>query len=226
MAIYKNSVPYGNIVTNRLTLNIDATNPACYPGTGTTAFDQSPVRTNCTLSRSGSFAARAATHFDQTVTIPSVTTTRGLGQSGTIDFWFQNKVSRLSNTVLFGDYSTSLYFYQHSTMSTNQYSIISYYNAGFVGSSPGVIYTPNVWYNMVVSLSNTGQYGIYRNGVAFASGTASSFTSWNGFSTSYTIGNALGANNMGTANMRMYNRFLTAAEVTQNYNALKSRFGY
>ena len=222
----------GGIVANGLTLNIDASKRASYPGTGTVAFDTSPASTNCTLSTPGILLSPLPPHFNQTVTIPSVTTTRGLGQSGTIDFWFQNKVDRPANgnggvqSILFGAFNTSFWIYRNDFFQTNQYSIVSYYNGGGAGSvSVGSTYTSNVWYNVVGTLDSNGQYVYYRNGTTLASGTATSFTSWRGFSSSYTVGNGLGTGNMGVANVKMYNRFLSQAEVLQNYNATKTRYG-
>jgi hypothetical protein len=219
----------GGIVANGLTLNIDAAKRASYPGTGTVAFDTSPASTNCTLSTPGILSAPLPPHFNQTVTIPSVTTIRGLGQSGTIDFWFQNKVDRTINgnggvgTTLFGAFNTSFWLYRNDFFNTNVYSIISYHTNGNVNA--GLVYTSNVWYNVVATVNSDGQYAYYRNGTTLASGTAASFTSWRGFSSSNTIGNGLGTGNMGVANVKMYNRFLTQAEVLQNYNAVKARFG-
>ena len=221
----------GGIVANGLTLNIDAGKRASYPGTGTVAFDTSPASTNCTLSTPGILDSPLPPHFNQTVTIPSVTTTRGLGQSGTIDFWFQNKVDRPQNgnggaqSILFGAYNTSLFFYRNDSNATNAYSIVSYYTGGAGNTIIGSVYTTNIWYNVVVTLNSNGQYAYYRNGTTLASGTAAGLTSWNGFSSSYTIGNGLGTGNMGVANVKMYNRFLSQDEVLQNYNATKARYG-
>jgi hypothetical protein len=218
---------YGGIVTNGLVLNIDAANKASYPGNGTVAFDISPINTNCSLSTSGVTTTPLPPNFNQTVTIPSVTTTRGLGQSGTIDFWFQNKIPVLvgSSVVLFGNYLTSFYFYRNVDNANNNYWHFSYYGGGGNSVGTNTTLTPNTWYNMVVTLSNTGQYAHYINGVARISGTIANFTSWNGFNGSYTIGSGLGAGNMGLGSMKMYNRFLSAAEVLQNYNATKGRYG-
>jgi hypothetical protein len=218
----------GGIVTNGLVLNIDAAKRASYPGTGTIVFDTSPVNTNCTLSTAGTDINLTPTSFNQTVTIPSVTVARGLGQSGTIDFWFQTIVtaSAASNITLFGNFNTSLYLYKINTFPDNFFWFISYgtFTGGYAGIN-GLTILPNTWYNLTVTLSNTGQYGHYVNGVAYASGTVANFVSWNGFNSSYTFGNALGAGNMRLGNMKMYNRFLSSAEVLQNYNALKGRFG-
>jgi hypothetical protein len=214
----------GGIVANGLTLNIDAAKRASYPGTGTVAFDTSPASTNCTLSTPGILSTPLPPHFNQTVTIPSVTTTRGLGQSGTIDFWFQLKVASIGNSpTLMGAGTTSFLFYRNSFFPDNSFWTISYFNGGYVNSA--LTYTPNVWYNLVITVNSNGQYGHYRNGGLAAGGTAAGFTSWNGFNGSYTIGNGLGTGNMGVANVKMYNRFLTQAEVLQNYNAVKARFG-
>jgi len=218
----------GGIVTNGLVLNIDAAKRASYPGTGTTVFDVSPLATNCTLSTPGVDTNLIPTTFNQTVTIPSVTAARGLGQSGTVDFWFQTKVPVLTGTflTLFGNFNTSLYLYRVSGFPDNFYWFISYgtFTGGYAGIN-GLTILPNVWCNLTVTLSNTGQYGHYVNGVAFASGTVANFVSWNGFNSSYTFGDALGAGNMRLGNMKMYNRFLSSTEVLQNYNALKGRYG-
>jgi len=221
---------YGGIVRDGLVLNIDAAKKASYPGTGTTAFDTSPANINCTLSTAGIDATLTPPSFNQTVTIPSVTT-RGLGQNGTIDFWFQNKVTApaASNITLLGQSSTSCLLYKNTNMPDNSFWFIAYgtFTGGYLGSTnnPYLVITPNIWYNLTVTLSSTGQYGFYRNGVSLASGTAPSFTSWGGFLSSYTFGNGLGAGNMRLGNMKMYNRFLTATEVLQNYNATKARYG-
>jgi hypothetical protein len=227
MAIFKNTPP---IVTDGLVLNLDAANPQSYPGSGTTVLDLSPVNTNCTLSTAGTIASPFPTHFNQTVTIPSVTSTRGLGQSGTIDFWFQNKVTApaASTITLLGQNSTSCFLFKNNSFPDNTFWFISYgtFTGGYIGitNSPVLVITPNVWYNLTVTLSSTGQYAHYRNGVPIARGTAPSFVSWSGFQSSYTIGSGLGAGNMGVGNMKMYNRFLSAQEVKQNYDALKTRF--
>jgi hypothetical protein len=222
---------YGGIVTNGLVLDLDAAKKDSYPGTGTIGYDISPIQTNCTLSTSGVSIDINPPSFSQTVTIPSVTTTRGLGQVGTVDFWFQTKVTApaASTITLFGAFNSSLYIFKSNNFGDNTFWFISYgtFTGGYVGitNSPALVITPNVWYNFTISLSSTGQYGFYRNGVALASGTAPSFVSWNGFSGSYTFGNGLGAGNMVLGSMKMYNRFLSASEVLQNYNATKGRFG-
>ena len=222
----------GGIVVNGLTLNIDAAKRASYPGTGTVAFDTSPASTNCTLSTPGILSTPLPPHFNQTVTIPSVTTTRGLGgQSGTIDLWFQNKVDRPFNgnggaqSILFGSFNTSIWIYRNDYFGLNQYWVVSYYTGGGGSVTTSVVFTTNVWYNVVVTLNSDGQYAHYRNGTTLASGTAPSFTSWGGFNSTYTVGNGLGTGNMGVGGVKMYNRFLTSTEVLQNYNAVKSRYG-
>jgi hypothetical protein len=217
---------YGGIVRDGLVLNIDAAKKDSYPGTGTTVIDTSPANTNCTLSAPGTDANLIPTSFNQTVTIPSVTTTRGLGQSGTIDFWFQLKVASIGNSpTLMGAATTSFLFYRNSFFSDNSFWTVSYFNGGTGYVNSALTYTPNVWYNLVITVNSNGQYGHYRNGGLAAGGTAAGFTSWRGFSSSYTFGDGLGAGNMRLGSMKMYNRFLTSTEVLQNYNAVKARFG-
>lgn len=103
-----------------------------------------------------------------------------------------------------------------------------------VGTS-GAQINQGSWYQVVVTrLGNV--FTPYVNGAALGTGYTQSFTSaWSGTSNDLHIGStANAAAGLGSyvyysknsiANMKMYNRALTATEIKQNFNALRGRFG-
>lgn len=91
------------------------------------------------------------------------------------------------------------------------------------------------WYQLVVTRSGN-IFTPYVNGVGLGTGSTQTFTSaYSGTSNDLHIGAtanvAAGASSYvyygknTIANMKMYNRALSAAEVSQNFNALRGRFG-
>jgi len=89
-------------------------------------------------------------------------------------------------------------------------------------------FSTGVWYNISITLSNTGYINIYVNGVSYANvvpvGGPVNTISTNGY---------IGAHNGGTSSVNMYTRMnyiyntgLSASEVLDNFNNTKSRFGY
>ena len=87
-----------------------------------------------------------------------------------------------------------------------------------------------VWYHMIFTYNNSSPYtkGFYLNAVA-QSGTAvsgpSAYTGSGIFrlGATYSTGGAYG--NGYFQGVKMYNRILTADEITTNFNALRGRFG-
>lgn len=93
------------------------------------------------------------------------------------------------------------------------------------------VWTTNTWHHLTVTMENLGandRIRVYRNGVQVGQDTTGNYAptlaamdfylaTWNGSSELQRLYVGLG---------RRYNRGLTAAEVLQNFNAEKSRFGY
>ena len=223
---------YGGIVKDGLVLNLDAAKRDSYPGSGTTAFDISPLQVNGTLSAAGILSSPSPPHFNQTITVPNVTTTRGLGQNGTVDIWFMTKANRPQNggfgqTTIIGTFNACFWIYRNDVFATNQYSIITYYNNGTTStfSTPTApTIATNTWNNVIYSLNSNGTIVCSVNGNV-TQNTVTPFGSWNSWQNPTTTGGGLGAGNMGVANIKMYNRALSAQEVLQNYNATKGRYG-
>ena len=82
----------------------------------------------------------------------------------------------------------------------------------------------NTWYHMV-GTSSGSNHTLYLNGVNV--GTASNSSTFRSSTDPYKVGSFDGGfHHPGdVSNCRIYNRGLSEAEVKQNYNALKGRFG-
>jgi len=79
----------------------------------------------------------------------------------------------------------------------------------------------NDWFNAVVVSSGDGNFLVYLNGVL--QGTMSnSYNPTSGSDSLYLRRDT----NVNWAQTALYDRPLTASEVLQNFNALKSRYGY
>jgi hypothetical protein len=99
---------------------------------------------------------------------------------------------------------------------------------GGFGAGRGIQITTSVWQNITYSKNGTTLLG-YKNGIQTYSSTATSGNAAYGTNRNLQISGCVsiaGRNFKGNIpNTQIYNRVLSAQEVLQNYNALKSRFG-
>jgi len=90
-------------------------------------------------------------------------------------------------------------------------------------------FATNTWYNMTMTYRGSGLYGnnmlIYVNAelVKAATVTGDVSNNTNDVQVGYHSGKYLDGR---MSNLSIYNKTLTAAEITQNYTALKGRYGY
>ncbi len=224
------------LITTDLLLYLDADNPASYPGSGNTFYDLSANLNHGTLSTSA---------IANTGSTPKKFTFNGT--SGTHVSFDPAKfnVSYAGKTVMFAakmdaDFGTNLYrglfgssspqrnfnFYVRQNGSGYQLHFSSYNSAGNVGGG---------WLSDVVQLA-TGQWYVF----AFTQDATSVRFFVNGQLVGTTTGTTilqyqttpderLGATDnfwKGDINTALiYKRGLSNAEILQNFNALKSRFG-
>ena len=232
MGINIKNAAYGpKVVTNGLVLQLDAGNSKSYPGSGTTWTDLSGNGNTGTLVNgvgynSGNLGSLVFDGVDDYVSAPAI----NLTTAGTISVWFfktgtgtpdvGNVVDIFSNINTGG---TNGWAFALKT-STNKIDFYIANNGGFgVEDFSTQTISNNIWYNVVVTYNGSNKI-IYINGVqdsTFASGVnGNTTTNW-----------SIGARNTGVRNFQgripqasIYNRALSAAEVSQNYNALKGRF--
>jgi hypothetical protein len=208
-----------NIVINGLVLNLDA---ATYPGSGTTWSDSSGNGNNGTLQNTPTYVNEngGSFYFDGTnewVSGPGY----DISSDYSFSMWF--KIDTLSithylisgGTAFFGNYNIILTTSGIVAVARSGSPVVSF--SEFVASIDTI-------YQIVVTKSGTS-YNLYVNGSNVSSKTFDN-------SALYYSPNRLFANEWGGGlfngsvyRTSAYNRELTAAEVSQNFNALKGRFG-
>lgn len=218
------------IVQQGLILNIDIDNPYSYAGAGTTVYDVSPTAltwtaTNTTynpspikyLSYNGSnsslVSSTSSAYDSQTITMECWCYPNTLTQNG---FLFEKGAVNSQYSMFF---ATDPLFIFRTVGGT-----INNYNLTF---TPSTYLTVSAWNHIVCTYNGSAKI-IYVNGSQVAS-VAASGTLNTGQTNQYIgkYGNA-GDNypfNGRIAESRVYNIALTAAQVLQNYNATKSKFG-
>ena len=226
------------IVQQGLVLNLDAGNPYSYAGAGTTWYDVSGNSFNATLINSPTYTSdnggvlNWASANSQYATVPMSSTLRVV--SITEEVWVY--LSGTADQVFIGS--------QYGTSSNNSFAIWVQSGAFAFGVNTGGNFyystistvSTGVWYHLTHTYNGTTQL-FYINGVlaathnSAASGNITYDTNntllalaadWNG--SGYNTG-ATGYVNGKMPVVRIYNIALSAAEVLQNYNATKFRFG-
>jgi hypothetical protein len=219
------------IIESGLVLNLDAGNIYSYAGAGTVWYDVTVNSYNGTLIGSPSYAStnNGGIIFDSVakyVTLPASGLAFGTGQFA-IEAWV---------------FSTAAVSYNHvySSQSSNNVGFISlYYQNGYgfsiadLGNSAvrtatthQTVVSQNTWYHVVGIRNASNQYIVYVNGVESTTNSTSSYPLT---ATAPQIASNPASNTerfTGTiASFRLYNTSLSAAQVLQNYNATKGRFG-
>jgi len=212
-----------SIVTDNLTLQLDASNASSYPGSGTTWFDLAGTQQNITLVNSPTYTATAPSYFTF-----NGSTQRGSGSGAVLSsttytkaVWFYLNAFADNNLVS----SEAGGHYMFFAGGNKLYSGNSNW-AGFPSNFPSTAtFSLSTWYNATITFNTTDGMKLYINGALDSTYTTikTAFTG-NGSTNiaSYGTGNLL---NGRIAKVYAYNRSLTAAEVLQNYNADKAKFG-
>lgn len=238
------------IVTSGLLLNLDAANPASYPGSGITwtnlASGGSSLVPSFTLNNQATFSNNVLTNNISSGTGLAYSTSNsnfGNLSSFTIEMWVkisstdnigagstlftQKVVSNPVNMVLTYNYDWGV------GIPPNQFTASHHYSGwqNFISSS-GITQSEviNNWIQIVETFDNsTKTFTIYKNGTSIASGLSTSLTPMSSGS-EYEIGSYWGGRTSGRVYgdysiVNMYNRAISSSEITTNYNAVKSRFG-
>ena len=226
------------IVTDGLVFAVDAANYESYPGSGTTWSDLSGNSNNGTLTNGPTFDSGngGSIVFDGTndyVRVPSaqsfIPTT-----NMTIEAW-QYMEGRDSTILMVTDGSGA-----NEVLLYNGWASLLNNKFGVAFNSPSGISTwlvsnttppLNAWTHICVTKNGT-TISLYFNAVFDNSNTQSGDVSV-GANSPLLIGVDADSGNEGNlgnyfegnlSNIKIYNRALTASEITQNYNALKNRF--
>jgi len=228
-------------VRDNLVLNLDAGDLASYPGSGTTWFDLSGNGNNSSLVGSPTYTFNDSASF---ITFDANT------KSGTLSTSILNNYS--SGTIecsVFITNLTSSFILARQRNGFNSYSVFSigsYADGGgtLVTGTSGIVYyhnknaqtllssstalLANTWYRLSITFT-TSSVILYINGVQNAT-VAGDYSVPNDASTDPRIGAWIkdGVNypmNGRLAQFQVYNRALSAAEIAQNFNFYRTRYG-
>jgi hypothetical protein len=215
-----------SIVTNGLSMCLDAASPRSYPGSGTAWYDSSGTGNTGTLTNNPVYTSGINGYFTLDGVDDYITTGRVIvpnsSSSYTVSVWCYRNRNNVGYEEIFSQWI--------SANSGNSFFF------GFNNSN--VRFTDN-WNDVVVSgAGNTGVWmnlvGVYSvsNAFIYLNGDLSA-TRGSGFSYTGTGNFIIGRQGELTSEyfsgripqMSIYNRALTSAEITQNFNALRGRYG-
>jgi hypothetical protein len=209
------------IVTDGLALHLDAGNSASYPGSGTTWTDLSGNGNNGTINGATYDSADGGSlSFDGSNDYATTSSSLIFSANATISVscWFRTNLLTLDDS-----------YFRRILNFTNNYGIVlnttsvGWYAGGANLVAPVNIST-NIWYKVDYVYTGT-QHQIYLNGNLGNTNTSSNAA----INSILWIGRFYGSNNGrfngNIAQVSIYNKALTQSEVTQNFNALKGRYG-
>jgi len=215
------------IVTNGLVLNLDAAQRRSYPTTGITWTDLSGNGNNGTLTNGPTYnsANGGSIVFDGTNDI--VNTSYISSNAFTWSVWFKTNVvsSGYRNIISIPSPNYMLLLMDGSTPNLGFWTSDAL--SGQSLSTPTI--AVNTWYNAVFvreGNSITNGYKTYVNSVSYGSANTGNWSASNTISLGgRTNDGGIQFMNGNISQVSIYNRALTSTEITQNFNALKSRFG-
>jgi hypothetical protein len=221
---------YPTIVTDGLIVSLDAGFIGSYPTTGSTWYDLSGNASNGALINGPTFNSANSgliitDAVDDTIQINySFSTVSTI----TINFFANSSYNNESMIWSLGSQGPDWYI-SGGTMGYNSYGGDTY---GFSSTQISNLGLRNNW--KLITMTYTQNSPVSNNKV-YVNGIEQAISQQNGTTNSKSFGNSINfasAFNNATYNLAatigyisIYNRALTAAEVLQNFNALKGRFG-
>ena len=217
-----------NIITENLTFAIDAGSTRSYPGSGTAVTDLAGT-SNVTLANGVGFGTNNGGVF----TYDGVDDQGTAGdffnyQAFTINLWVNPGSTQVQYAdIIDNDHNGNRnWVCQQNGSSQNVYSF-GVHGASFENSYTGdFTLTAGDWVNLTFTYDGTRVRG-YNNGVLFATGAALG-TTINYYQQDFHIGRWGGGGRNWEGEygpLYCYNVALTAAQILQNFNAQRSRFG-
>lgn len=213
------------IVTDGLVFAVDAANKKSYPGSGTTWTDLAGSNNGTLINgptfdsgNGGSIVFDGTNDYVQTGTITTFS-------SVTLDFWVYLGSTQTGNSIVSkrAGYLNQQDFNLFLFVTSNRLSL----DIGATRVS-GTNLSGNSFYNIIATYdSSTGSVKVYVNNSIDINSTISTGLITSNTSNTY-IGRLGGSAYFWDGKIftgKIYNRALSSTEVTQNYNALKSRFG-
>ena len=215
-----------NIVEDGLVIALDAGNTKSYPGSGTTwknmategSFGDATLKTgggrNTYSSNNGGYFSLPESFIPNPGSSPFTTFTYSVWCRTPNISGYQSMIDQGNDNFLFALYDDELIIYDPNE---------------FVSDTTFAAVV-DTWYNFVVTHTHTGPINFYVDGELIY--TSSSYSTSHNFDDWSFGGGSIDADSTGDevwdgdiSSISIYNRSLTAAEVQQNFNALRGRFG-
>jgi len=227
------------IVTDGMQLCLDAANSKSYPGSGATWYDLSGNDNDVTLEGGPTFSTTKggaivfdAVNDDGTLDVSSWI--KGVSYVTMSGWWYHNAHSSGAPFSILTEtdpIASSDGFWWHDSYSSGAtlYLRTEDASAGEKGVAvpAGVYVSAGNWYHVAVVVGNN-TFDLYYNGVLYYPWATGGFD-WANINsdTAYVhlVEQHGGDGNGSMANMQLYNRALSAAEIKQNFEALRGRFG-
>lgn len=229
-----------DIVRNGLILNLDASNPSSYPGSGNTWFDISGNGNHFTLFNSPTFSTNFINFNGSNQFARSASTLNlSLFNQITVEMCFRINTDVSPSAIAFehsSDWNTNSggfglvpnsnggITYTANSHHTNQNSGMLFNYDGTIGTN--IVVHTNIW----STISDSTGRDAYINGIQrnVLSGSRST-SSYPAFRNDFLFigsrnGNSIFANQR-VYYLRIYNRKLTQQEILQNYNAVRDSLG-
>jgi uncharacterized protein (TIGR02145 family) len=213
------------IVSNGLLLNLDASNPGSYSGTGNNWYDLSGNNNHGTLMNSPTYDAASGSIVtngtNQYISIPQFSTAN---TNITMQAWVYVNLNTtgtfMKNGTGGGGYSIGIGNGAYDQVGSNVVMLL--YGRGWIGS--GVSYGTAGWKLVTLTLDGSSTARAYVNGSLIGAYTWTTPTSPAG---SFNIGANIGDGNIyyngKFAAAYFYNRALSLAEIQQNYGAFATK---
>jgi hypothetical protein len=224
-----------NVISDGLVLDLDASNPTSYSGTGSTWYDLSGLNNDATLVNSPTYSSDYGGYLTINGTNQYVTIANNASlddNTVTVSVWCQYTTVTASGGAGYG----SIISLGSSSGTYNGWNLYIYLNTlnAQIKNNPspsvtdiaGTTLSTGTWYNITLVAVSGGTSYLYLNNVLLNSAATIGFTVTN--SQPLRIGRAVDAfwsyfgGNLGQ--ITLYNRALTTLELTQNYNNTLGRF--
>ena len=216
------------IVTDGLVLCLDGANVKSYTGSGTTWKDISGEGHDGTLTNGPTFSSNYGGNIVFDGSNDFVTGVHNselnLRNDVTVECWFRRTGGRSDWVRIMGKGGSSNRTYGLWYHVNSNYFLYQRYGGSNMNNLLSKSVVLNTWYHMVGTSSGSA-HTLYVNGVNM--GTVSLSSTFHSTTDPYKVGygNVHSTHIGNVSNCRIYNRGLSEAEVKQNYNAHKGRFG-
>ena len=215
------AAPASGIVTSGLVMHLDAGNAASYPGSGTVWTDLSGNSNNGTLTNGPTYSAADGGQivFDGVNDFVSCGNAATLQLAVyTLEIWFKANNTNSGYRGLITKQGAYGLFLLNNVIGRYDWPSTNF-------ASTGVNAGDNIWRQLVLTTSSAGgsNQTVYINGVSVLTASGSVDNQAN----ELCVGSAIGLQYLAgsVAIGRVYNVALSAAKVSQNFNANRGRFG-